>query len=237
MNIFLTALNDGDLATAVSFYTGELLPGFTCDSLEFEEWLRMERERLHWQALEVLYQWTEQLLDGGRYQQAQTVAQRQIELEPWREKGHQQLMLALALSGERKQAELLERLTQPDHRFISLRAVFEHSWQLLSAQERRVLAQLSIFRGEFGREAALTITDTGLSELSALLSRSLLRRAYAGRYDLHGNYGQALHYGQQRLILSLVAELRDDFGSYRTINAGCGHIRAGTGLDGNDCQS
>jgi predicted ATPase len=72
-----------------------------------------------------------------------------------------------------------------DQRHGSLRAVFEHSWQLLSAQERRVLAQLSIFRGEFGREAALTITDTGLSELSALLSRSLLRRAYAGRYDLH----------------------------------------------------
>jgi len=82
-------------------------------------------------------------------------------------------------------AFLARQAGENGQRHSSLRAVFEHSWQLLSAQERRVLAQLSIFRGEFGREAALTITDTGLSELSALLSRSLLRRARAGRYDLH----------------------------------------------------
>ena len=70
-------------------------------------------------------------------------------------------------------------------RHHSLRAVFEHSWGFLSSQEQRVLAQLSIFHGEFGREAALTVTDAGLSALSILMSRSLLNRAVAGRYDLH----------------------------------------------------
>ena len=101
---FLAALDRHDLEIAVSYYQGDLLPGFTCDSLEFEEWLRLERERLHRQALEALYQWTEWLLDDGRYQQAQTAARRQIELEPWREEGHRQLMLALALNGERSAA-------------------------------------------------------------------------------------------------------------------------------------
>ena len=43
--------------------------------------------------------------------------------------------------------------TIPD-RHRSLRAVFEHSWQLLSEQEQTVLRKLSIFRGGFEREAA-----------------------------------------------------------------------------------
>jgi predicted ATPase/DNA-binding SARP family transcriptional activator len=101
---FLAALESNDLGTAISYYQGDLLPGFTCNSLEFEEWLRLERELLHWRALEALYQWTKQLLGDGRYQQAQTAARRQLELEPWREEGHQQLMLALALNGERSAA-------------------------------------------------------------------------------------------------------------------------------------
>ena len=101
---FLSALAQKDLETAVSHYHGELLPGFTCDSLDFEEWLRSEREQLHRQALEALSGWTEQLLANGRFSQAQLTAQRQIELDLWREEGHQQLMLALAASGERSAA-------------------------------------------------------------------------------------------------------------------------------------
>ena len=67
----------------------------------------------------------------------------------------------------------------------SLRAVFEHSWGLLTPQEQTAIAQFSIFHGEFGREAALKVTDASLSDLSALLSKSLVRRGRAGRYDLH----------------------------------------------------
>ncbi len=101
---FLAALAREDLEATVSHYSGELLPGFTCDSLDFETWLRSERERLHRLALEALSDWTEQHLADGRYSPAQASAQRQIELEPWREEGHQQLILALALSGERSAA-------------------------------------------------------------------------------------------------------------------------------------
>jgi len=72
----------------------------------------------------------------------------------------------------------------PD-RHRSIRAAFEHSWALLSAEEQRVLRNVAVFRGGFGREAAEYVAGATLPLLSALVSKSLLRRAPAGRYDLH----------------------------------------------------
>lgn len=71
------------------------------------------------------------------------------------------------------------------NRHDSLRAIFEHSWQLLPATERWVLAQLSVFRGEFSREAVQAVTVASLSEISALLGKSLLRLTRPGRYNIH----------------------------------------------------
>ena len=101
---FLEAIEANDLETAVSLYHGDLLPGFTCDSLEFENWLRQEREQLHNLALEAMSEWTRDCLENGRYAQAQTTAQKQLRLEPWREQAHRQLMQAYAQSGERGKA-------------------------------------------------------------------------------------------------------------------------------------
>lgn len=72
----------------------------------------------------------------------------------------------------------------PD-RHRSLRAVFEHSWGLLSDDERSVLAGLSVCRGGCSREAAETIAGASLDTLSGLLAKSLLRRADNGRFDTH----------------------------------------------------
>lgn len=70
-------------------------------------------------------------------------------------------------------------------RHRSLRAVLEHSWQLLSEAEQRAFRRLAIFRGGFSREAAEQIVGATLLTLSALVDKSLLRRTPAGRYDLH----------------------------------------------------
>ena len=67
----------------------------------------------------------------------------------------------------------------------SMRAVFNHSWKLLSEDERRVLLQLSIFRGGFQREAAEQVAGADLSLLSILLDKSLLGRTPIGRYEIH----------------------------------------------------
>lgn len=49
---------------------------------------------------------------------------------------------------------LTTRLQNVPERHRSMRAVFEHSWQRLSAEEGDVLKRLSVFRGSFDQEAA-----------------------------------------------------------------------------------
>ncbi|MGD2049309.1 MAG: BTAD domain-containing putative transcriptional regulator, partial [Chloroflexota bacterium] len=101
---FLTYLDNDQLEQAAALYQGELVPGFTCDSLPFEEWLREERERLHRLALDALAKLAARSLARADYRSAQELAQRQLALEPWREEAHRQLMQALALLGERSAA-------------------------------------------------------------------------------------------------------------------------------------
>jgi tetratricopeptide (TPR) repeat protein len=70
-------------------------------------------------------------------------------------------------------------------RHRSMRVVFDRSWQMLSPEEQQVLRNLSVFRGGFQRQAAEQVAGATLSILSTLVNRTLLRRAAAGRYDLH----------------------------------------------------
>lgn len=70
-------------------------------------------------------------------------------------------------------------------RHQSLRATFEHSWKLLSNEERSALCGLSVFQGGFQRDAAEKIVGASLPLLAALVSKSLVRRTENGRYDLH----------------------------------------------------
>jgi predicted ATPase/DNA-binding SARP family transcriptional activator len=70
-------------------------------------------------------------------------------------------------------------------RHRSIRAVFDHSWNLLSVEERRVFRRLSVFQGRFRREAAEYVAGTSLPLLAALLDKSLLRRRPDGCYEMH----------------------------------------------------
>lgn len=70
-------------------------------------------------------------------------------------------------------------------RHRSLRAAFDHSWNLLSEDEQQGMRQLSVFRGSFRREAAEQVADATLPLLSALVDKSLLRRNAVGRYEMH----------------------------------------------------
>jgi predicted ATPase/transcriptional regulator with XRE-family HTH domain len=81
----------------------------------------------------------------------------------------------------------------------SLRAVFDYGWNRLSQEQRRVLAQLAIFRGGFRREAAATVADAALDTLSALVDQSLLNVTLVGRYEQHPLVYQ---YAQEKLAQS-----------------------------------
>ena len=58
------------------------------------------------------------------------------------------------------------RDVEPRHR--NLQVVFDHSWQLLSNEEQRVLMQLGVFQGSFTRAAAEAVAQANLLLLSPL---------------------------------------------------------------------
>ncbi|MCL4834981.1 MAG: AAA family ATPase [Caldilineaceae bacterium] len=70
-------------------------------------------------------------------------------------------------------------------RHRSIRAVFDHSWQLLTERERLALRQLSIFRHSFSREGAEAVAGMSLLDLSVLLDKSWTRLTSDGRYAMH----------------------------------------------------
>jgi predicted ATPase/Tfp pilus assembly protein PilF len=70
-------------------------------------------------------------------------------------------------------------------RHRSMRAVFEHSWDLLSDAEKNVFMKMSVFRGGFQRDAAKDVTKASLLLLSELVNKSLLQHYPSGRYVVH----------------------------------------------------
>jgi predicted ATPase/class 3 adenylate cyclase/tetratricopeptide (TPR) repeat protein len=76
-------------------------------------------------------------------------------------------------------------LSDVPERQRSVRAVLDHTWNLLTGREREVYMGLSVFRGGFTREAIQEVTRASLRELMALVDKSLLHRAPTGRYEVH----------------------------------------------------
>jgi predicted ATPase/DNA-binding SARP family transcriptional activator len=73
---------------------------------------------------------------------------------------------------------------EPPERHQSLRAAFDHSWNLLAEEERDLFAKLSVFRGGFSREASEAVAGASLRHLSALMHKSLLQKEAMGRYRM-----------------------------------------------------
>ena len=82
---------------------------------------------------------------------------------------------------------LSSRLRDIEPRHRSMRAVFEASWQLLTADEQTILAKLSIFPDTFTAHAAAAITHAELVDLDVLCEKSLLQQRHESeRYVMHG---------------------------------------------------
>ncbi|MCL4858708.1 MAG: tetratricopeptide repeat protein [Caldilineaceae bacterium] len=70
-------------------------------------------------------------------------------------------------------------------RHRSMKAVFDHSWRLLTPTEQRALRRLAVFRGGFRRDAAQVVAGASLASLASLVGKSLVRHSTHGRYELH----------------------------------------------------
>ncbi|MBN1661182.1 MAG: hypothetical protein JXA93_22510 [Anaerolineae bacterium] len=84
----------------------------------------------------------------------------------------------------------------------SMRAVYDRSWELLSARERQVLAGLSALAAGFTAGDAHQAAGASLRELRALVNWSLLRREATGRYVMDE---MLCHYVAEQSIQSLSA--------------------------------
>jgi DNA-binding SARP family transcriptional activator len=90
---------------AAALYQGPFLAGFSLpDSPLFEEWALLKRELLARRASETLHHLAGYYEQQGGYEQALAHARRWLELDPWQEEAHQQVMRVLALSGRRSEA-------------------------------------------------------------------------------------------------------------------------------------
>lgn len=95
----------GELAAATALYHGPFLAGFYLDeSPAYEQWALLERERLHVVALTAYQQLITQQSHDGQLDAAIASAQRLLQLDPYHEPIHRQLMRLLAQAGQRNAA-------------------------------------------------------------------------------------------------------------------------------------
>lgn len=199
------------LERAIALYRGDFLAGFSVgDSAPFEEWQLGRREQLHRRALDTLAHLADYHERPGDGASARRHAQRQVELEPWREEAHRQLMRLLARGGQRSAAlaqyETCRRILARDlgiepeaettrlHNRIRDTASAELSTQSDSTQSvQNFPAQTT---GLIGRE-------TDLAELDSLLENPACRLV-----TITGPGG----IGKTRLALAAAAEHANMFG-------------------------
>ena len=90
---------------AADLLQGDFLEGVVlADNLEFETWLLGEKERWRQKAEFTLNQAVRQLQSQGLFRQALSYAKRLLQLMPWHEETHRQVMRLLALDGQRSAA-------------------------------------------------------------------------------------------------------------------------------------
>ncbi|MBI5930255.1 MAG: tetratricopeptide repeat protein [Chloroflexi bacterium] len=81
-------------------------------------------------------------------------------------------------------------------RHRSMRAVFDHSWKLMSEKERMIFAEMSVFCGSFDSNAAEQVVGASLPILAALVEKSLVQMEMSSRFSIHELLRQ---YGVEKL--------------------------------------
>ena len=79
----------------------------------------------------------------------------------------------------------------------SVRAVLDHSWELLSNWEKGVFPGLAVFRGGFTAAAAEQVLGVSLGDLIRLVGKSFLVHVPGGRYEMHELLRQ---YAEEKLV-------------------------------------
>lgn len=195
------------LKRAVARYRGDFLEGFYVhDAPLFEEWVAGQRERLRGLVLGALHTLATFYAEGEDYLTATDYLTRLLNLDPWREAAHRDLMELLALSG-RPEAALAQ--------FKTLRGVLREALGLEPGPETASLAE-RIRNGEFRSEAPAPTRHNLPRPLTPLLGREaqlgLLTRQLGDPDTRLVTLAGPGGVGKTRLGLELAWGLRGAFG-------------------------
>src|SRR4030042_92907 len=98
-------LAGGEVEGALEIYQGDFLQGFFIrDCLEFEDWRRIQQERIHQQVTTALHAAISSAIQMEDYKKGQSLTQRLLELDPLDELAQRKGMLLFALDGQRARA-------------------------------------------------------------------------------------------------------------------------------------
>lgn len=93
------------LLEAESHYRGDFMGDMLLKGCpDFDAWLATEQELWHQRVASLLHTLIAKYRNDGNYEQGLKFAERLLRLEPWREEAHREMMLMLALSGQRTAA-------------------------------------------------------------------------------------------------------------------------------------
>jgi WD40 repeat protein/DNA-binding SARP family transcriptional activator len=141
------------LEKAVDLYRDEFLMGFFLDGCpQFDNWVLITRESLQRQAIQGLHQLVIYHQNKGQHEKALKYARRQVELEPFQEDAHQQVMWSLAMLGRRNEALLhydrFNQMLQEELGVDPLEQTREMHARILQEQVPSTPAPLPVLRRE-----------------------------------------------------------------------------------------
>ena len=101
----LNTLNDSAIEATLTLYRDEFLTGFHLrDGRRFEEWVVFERERLAQLSLRGLQRMVQHKLNSAEYSSGIRYARQWLQIDPYSEAAHRQLMWLLMRDGQRNAA-------------------------------------------------------------------------------------------------------------------------------------
>lgn len=192
------------LAQAVALVRGRFLGDFSLDDCPaFEEWLFIQRERLHLQITTALEELADFHEHAGHLDEANKYVQRLLEFDPLREDAHRQLMRLLSAAGRRSAA-----LDQ-----------YETCRRLLANELGVAPAPETVLLAEQIRALAPTQSEAPRHNLPPALSRFIGRKSESARLGelLTGESGSVVTLagpggvGKTRLALQVAHNLLNQF--------------------------
>jgi DNA-binding SARP family transcriptional activator len=180
----------GHLREAARLYAGDFLAGFAVrGSPEFEDWHRMEADRLRRAADEVFRRAAEASAEAGDTARAIELSQRRIEIDPLNEPAHRALMVMEARGGRRSSAI---------NRYREMVRVLDEELGVAPLDETKQVYE-AIRRGRYSEDAPPTPVvaaseplGTVVASQPALIGRDEELRALVDSYSASAKSGRLL---------------------------------------------